>query len=361
MASQQDQIPLSASAIPGLRRCSFAQVELPAASTRNRAAFTLVELLVVIAIIGILLGLLLPAVQAAREAARRTHCANNLKQIGLALHQRQEVEKNLPPGYIYIENLVIRVPPPPAPPPPSPLLPGRHKFDRPPPPTFLNPIWPGWGWAAYLLPYLEQAPLHARIDFTAPTIGPQALPVRTTPLAVYTCPSDGAAGLYTVLAADFTPVVDAATNSYVACYGAGGNLFSDPKGGNGMFVANGNYDFRHIGDGLSNTLAIAERPALFVKAPWAGVLDQGTVQTTPGAPVFSSMIHPAQSMPLARFNNKPLNDPWSEPYDFFSPHTASMNALFADGSVRSVRFSASVDVLRGLATRDGGEMSALIE
>src|SRR5262249_931191 len=158
----------------------------------------------------------------------------------------------------------------------------------PPPITFYQPIWPGWGWASYLLPYLEQAPLYAQIDFTAPTVGPQALGVRTTQLAVYTCPSDTAAGVYTAYAVDMTPVVDAATNSYVACYGAGGNMFTLPKDGNGMFVANGTVNFNWISDGLSNTIAIGERPALFVKAPWVGVLDQGTVQTTPGAPVFQA-------------------------------------------------------------------------
>ena len=77
------------------------------------------------------------------------------------------------------------------------------------------------GLGPYLLPYLEQVPVYSQIDFTTPTVGPKALGVRTTPLSVYTCPSDHAAGLYTVLAADFTPVVDATTNSYVACYGGG--------------------------------------------------------------------------------------------------------------------------------------------
>ena len=138
-------------------------------------------------------------------------------------------------------------------------------------------------------------------------------------------------------------------------------MLNDPKGGNGMFIANGKYDFPQIKDGLSNTIAIAERPALFVKAPWVGALNQGTVSTTPGAPVFVSEIHPPESMPMARFYTRPINDPWSEPYDFFSPHPSVMNTLFADGSVRPLRFTTPADILGALATIKGQEVVTLPE
>src|SRR5438105_1065208 len=100
----------------------------------KKHAFTLVELLVVIAIIGVLVALLLPAIQAARESARRAQCKNNLKQIGLALHNHESARRAFPPGYI--SNSATK------------NGPGTG---------------PGWGWGAYILPYLEESSL--QIDF----------------------------------------------------------------------------------------------------------------------------------------------------------------------------------------------------
>src|ERR1700712_2295589 len=106
--------------------------------SQDRRAFTLVELLVVIAIIGVLVALLLPAIQAAREAARRSQCKNNLKQIGLALHNFESARRSFPPGFTSTpKNNVVNA----------------------------EGTGPGWGWGAHILPYLEESSLFQQIDF----------------------------------------------------------------------------------------------------------------------------------------------------------------------------------------------------
>ena len=319
----------------------------PASAPVRPAGFTLIELLVVIAIIAILLGLLLPAVQKVREAAARTKCANNLKSIGLALHTRLNDKGDFPPAFIWTDPTN-----------PNTIL--AQKVDFPVPHVYVQPLWPGWGWAAFLLPYVEQNPLYQQIDFTTPTVSPYNAGIRTTTLPIYTCPSDRSTGGYMVADSYGDQIVFAATNSYAACYGAGGSVSNDPAGGTGMFVRNTRFRLLDISDGLTNTIAIAERAALFAQAPWAGVMDQGTVNTTPGAPVYQSTSYPGPAMVMARFYTHPINDPsLSEPDDFFSPHSGVINVLFIDGSVRSMAQSTSVDVLQALATRAGGEVVSL--
>ena len=123
-----------------------------------RKAFTLIELLVVIAIISILIGLLLPAVQKVRESANRTKCQNNLRQMGIACHQYHDTHRSFPPGY------VAGVPYP--------------------------DTTPGWGWAAFILTYMEQRPVYQAINFNLPIEHPANSRAIQTTIVPYLCPSD---------------------------------------------------------------------------------------------------------------------------------------------------------------------------
>src|SRR6185437_888225 len=128
--------------------------------TGRRAGFTLIELLVVIAIIAVLIALLLPAVQAARESARRAGCQNNLKQIGLAMHNYHSTHDVFPMGYVAWTN------------------------------ADLNATSPGWGWGTAILPTMEQGALYNAANLNLPIEDPTNLTVRLTALGVYTCPTD---------------------------------------------------------------------------------------------------------------------------------------------------------------------------
>jgi len=207
-------------------------------SRRYRLGFTLIELLVVIAIIAILIALLLPAVQQAREAARRTQCKNNLKQLGLALHNYHDVANMFPPfrvrktGYSsnwYTGNVL---------------------------------------WTARILPYIEQAPLYNQIDFnygegTAATDGdrgPNAT-IRANSIPAYLCPSDPARGGVPWKAPDGTTVSGPAlTNSYgrLSYMANCGSGTTESATGNGVFATNSKFGLRDITDGTSNCLTAAE-------------------------------------------------------------------------------------------------------
>jgi prepilin-type N-terminal cleavage/methylation domain-containing protein/prepilin-type processing-associated H-X9-DG protein len=294
----------------------------------GRCGFTLVELLVVIAIIAVLIGLLLPAVQKVREAANRASCQNNLHQIGLALHNYHDSQGSFPSGY--------RCPQPQA----------NADYTS-----------PGWGWAALLLPYIEQGNLAGQINFALPIEDPSNLAARTMVVKLYVCPSDRSTGVFTVYDKSNNPLAQAATNSYAACHGVGVDLDEELDDFNGMFSRNSRVRIADVTDGTSNTLAVGERGAFFTQTTWAGAISFGTTRLTSGAPVNDPrVIEDAPTQALAHIDVETINDPRGDPEDFFTPHTAVANMLFVDGSVHALGMTVSLPVLQALATRDGGEV-----
>src|SRR5262249_6461359 len=158
---------------------------------------------------------------------------------------------------------------------------------------------------------VEQQSLYNSIDFTLAVESPTNLKARTTTLRVYSCPSDTQTGVFTVVSWANKDLAAVATNSYAANYGGGVILDFQAESGNGLFARNSRVRARDVSDGLSSTLALGERTSSFVQSSWPGVVSHGTARTTPNAPVYTSYIHPASVLVLARVNFKSLNDPYS--------------------------------------------------
>jgi hypothetical protein len=214
---------------------------------------------------------------------------------------------------------------------------------------------PGWGWAVLLLPYLEQENLRQRIDLQAPARDPRYEQVRTTVLPIFVCPSDWGAGIYTMVSDLGLQMGQAATNSYAACYGSGRRIALEPDRGNGLFFRNSRIRLVDITDGLSSTLAIGERAALLTRTPWVGAPCEATTHITPGAPTASTAVGDSPTQPLAQTGSHTLNDRFADPDNFFTPHRAAGQFVFADGSVRGVRTQIDPQVFQALSTRAGGK------
>ena len=204
----------------------------------KRLGFTLIELLVVIAIIGVLIALLLPAVQQAREAARRNQCTNNLKQIGLALHNYHDVFNIFPPG-------------------------GRRSRDA----ANALEVWGSWSAQSLLLPYLDQSETANRFNYDASSLRDDAGtngPVNATPmsirLGIFLCPSDAVKDMGNHTFSSVGITVRRPGNNYVACIGDSSryNTFNTLES-RGVFWVDSNCTIGMIEDGLKNTISFSER------------------------------------------------------------------------------------------------------
>ena len=189
-----------------------------------RRGFTLIELLVVIAIIGVLVGLLLPAVQQAREAARRTSCVNNMKQLGLAIHNYKDANKVLPAGWTKPADLT----------------------------NFSSGNY--WGWGAFILPFTEDSALYDQIDFDRQWSNTGSSSIPATPLAGRCCPSD-TMGLLN------TKENNSGKSNYIGSFGNKpiNTANFTTTANRGVFTENSALRFRDITDGTSKTIMLGER------------------------------------------------------------------------------------------------------
>jgi prepilin-type processing-associated H-X9-DG protein/prepilin-type N-terminal cleavage/methylation domain-containing protein len=303
--------------------------------SRHARAFTLIELLVVIAIIALLIGLLLSAVQAAREAARRAQCVNNLKQIGLALHNYHGTHDTFPPGYISgTQNNLPNGP----------------------------ETGPGWGWGTMVLNGLEQGAIANALNFNILITDPGSVTVRTANLAVFACPSSaGASGPVVVIKLSGNVLLnDLAPGQYIASAGQW-EVEEFAAQNNGLFYRNSRVGIRDITDGTSATLMAGERSRNVADATWVGAVPSGLSCTNPrwvyrDCETSNVLIlgHTGPS-PDENWIDTP-NYKKSGTDDYWSLHPGGCNFLFADGSVRFVKETVNPTVFSNLATRAGGEV-----
>ena len=329
-------------------------------SKLRRRGFTLIELLVVIAIIAILIALLLPAVQQAREAARRTQCRNNLKQIGLALHNYHDVHRMFPPGWI-------------------PLLAVYGTENSSPPGS--------WAWSVHILPMLDQTPLYDSLMSNDPGFRNwpnNIFPIRPGDaldhtLPAYLCPS--ATGSEKTWYGQSAPQAnDGYTKSnYVGSGGilhfkwdsdrghywytpssiAGYNKFH-PRKTRGLFAAGSSHRIRDITDGSSNTFCVGEAahreipnsspngPGIWLRAVGNGTYDSFGFLSVIRFTHSDSWWNGGTDFPI------PVN--YRGTYSFSSPHVGGAQFCLADGSVRFLSENIDQTLYENLSTIADGQV-----
>jgi prepilin-type N-terminal cleavage/methylation domain-containing protein/prepilin-type processing-associated H-X9-DG protein len=371
LASYDCQVPLRSEKPFPARRDSAWERGGQRTTDNGHKAFTLVELLVVIAIIAILIGLLLPAVQKVRQSAARTQCQNNLKQIGIALHNFENGQNYLPP-----------------------VFPGVSS----------NTATPGsfyaWSVLAQLNPYLEQTAIFGRMNLAEPlyssafSISSDNLFAVEQTINLFLCPADTMKPVGGGYGASVLGPVN-----YGACIGSGttdgGAPYGTPWNADGMFQAGVNGSFSQISDGLSNTAAFSESTLGAGPAPASGAIPgdpqkvYGYVGAVSGGVNLTACANPTEwnfenlrgflwasgEIRCSSYNhyyppNSPNFDCVTDLPPFSGPqpdtavgfkaarsnHPGGVNLLLADGSVRFVTNGIQPATWTALSTRAGGEV-----
>jgi prepilin-type N-terminal cleavage/methylation domain-containing protein/prepilin-type processing-associated H-X9-DG protein len=307
----------------------------------TRQGFTLVELLVVIAIIGVLIAMILPAVQQIRNSAIRLQCMNNLKQIGLALQNYHNTNHSFPSGYV-------------------------SNYD-----SLGADTGPGWGWAAYILPQMEQRPLNALIRFDLNIEHFVNERARIQPIPSYLCPADDPPPTWIARPYDLwgnpisrrvdkpkpkplpkITICEVASANYVGVFGT-----SEPGvDGNGVFFRNSRINMHtDIPDGTSNTIMVGERSYHLGQSTWVGSVTGTKLFPQPPSEA-PPVLQEASGMVLGYTGDR--NGPGaSTSYcnQFSSRHGGGVNFLFVDGHVSYLNTSMDYSVYRALSTRAGDE------
>lgn len=317
-----------------------------ARSRTGRHAFTLVELLVVIAIIGVLVALLLPAVQAAREAARRMSCQNNLKQIGIAMHNHHDTLNKLPSGGEKVAGYLM-------------------------------------GWPVRIMPFMEQNTIYQAIDSQnanalntlmpwrfkkAPHYGDRA--PYTTPLKTYACPSSEL-GFFSPDSSAATADVNAPNQAALHYRGNGGSpTFELVQGSqsrnawyskSGVFYGDSQTRLADITDGTSNTLMVGETSSALgrklIPSNWAGIQPWtwGYYYYGSDSAGWLMLDHKMVAFPIGHKGTVNTNET-----PFTSNHASGgVNVVMCDGSVQFLTKSTPLTLLQALATRGQGEVTVL--